>query len=790
MTRLLSRAALLTAAALTTSAALGAQQPAFDFSIRNIMRGPELYGRPPQNVRFSADGQWLYFAWLPAGSDWRETPKPYRVRAVPGSTPERVTDAHMDSVGALVADGPLSPDRKWRAVSARGDLYLVDRARGAARRLTSTLASETDPSWSADGRRVFFTQDGNGYELALDGGLVRQLTDIRPGPRPDTGKTAVGQRGALEAQQRQLLAAVRDQLRRDSIAKAERATRDSLHAATLWLEKGERVSQVAVSPSGRAAMILTTSDPAQPRTTKVPRYVTSTGYTEEIDSRTKVGDDEAGGRVGFVSLPSGTVKWIKPIPGDTTHPADETDLLGWNDAGDAALLFAVSRDFKTRYLHRVDGITGATLLLDSLRDSAWVDGPCFGCGGWYDGGKRVWFVSEADGFAHLWSVAGGGGDRRQLTSGRWEVLGATLTDDRSAFLLHTSEASPFEQHAYEMPVGGGARRRLTTVAGAHAVVVSPDGRWMADVWSAANRPPELYLLPHRDGGDAELARAAGSSPAQLTRSTTAAWRSYPWIAPEIVTIPASDGVMVPARIYRPSDAGRGAKPNGAAVIFVHGAGYLHNVHRWWSSYSREFMFNHFLASQGYVVLDLDYRGSAGYGRDWRTAIYRHMGGRDLQDQVDGSRYLEKQFGISAEHVGLYGGSYGGFITLMALFTEPKHFGAGAALRSVTDWAHYNDGYTGRILNRPQADSIAYRQSSPIWFAEGLEDPLLIAHGMVDTNVHFQDDVRLVQRLIELGKSGWELAVYPVEDHGFVRPDSWADEYRRIFELFQAHLPVR
>jgi dipeptidyl aminopeptidase/acylaminoacyl peptidase len=254
-----------------------------------------------------------------------------------------------------------------------------------------------------------------------------------------------------------------------------------------------------------------------------------------------------------------------------------------------------------------------------------------------------------------------------------------------------------------------------------------------------------------------------------------------------VRIRASDGVQVPARIYRPRDVG--ARPNGAAVIFVHGAGYLHNVHNFWSSYSREYMFHHFLASKGYVVLDIDYRASAGYGRDWRTAIYRWMGGRDLQDHVDGVKYLRKNFGIDPERVGIYGGSYGGFITLMALFTEPKWFGAGAALRSVTDWAHYNHGYTGAILNLPETDTLAYRRSSPIYFAEGLEDPLVMFHGMVDANVQFQDIARLTQRLIELGKRNWYLMPYPVEDHGFTRPDSWADEYQRIFDLFERTIRV-
>ena len=307
-------------------------------------------------------------------------------------------------------------------------------------------------------------------------------------------------------------------------------------------------------------------------------------------------------------------------------------------------------------------------------------------------------------------------------------------------------------------------------------MVSDDGQLIADVYSYVNRPPELYLLRNR----------AGAEMSQLTTSPSAEWLSFPWIVPELVMIPASDGVMVPAHIYRPSDMK--AQSNGAGVIFVHGAGYLHNVGHFWSSYPREYMFHQFLASKGYTVLDLDYRGSDGYGRDWRTAIYRYMGGRDLQDQVDASKYLTKNFGIDPERVGLYGGSSGGFITLMALFTEQKNFGAGAALRSVPDWAHYNQGYTSNILNLPQNDTLAYRRSSPIYFAEGLEDPLVMAHGMVDVNVHFQDIVRLTQRLIELGKTRWELAVYPVEDHAFLRPSSWTDEYRRIFELFERYLP--
>jgi dipeptidyl aminopeptidase/acylaminoacyl peptidase len=328
-------------------------------------------------------------------------------------------------------------------------------------------------------------------------------------------------------------------------------------------------------------------------------------------------------------------------------------------------------------------------------------------------------------------------------------------------------------HFYSLSVGGGTPQRLTSELGNHQIMLSPDETFLADVYSFSNKPWELYVHP----------RQAPRERMALTDSPTSAFKSYAWTEPKLIKIRARDGVDLPARLYVPPKP-HPAKP---AVIFVHGAGYLQNVHRWWSQYSREYMFHHFLMEQGYTVLDVDYRGSAGYGRDWRTAIYRHMGGQDLSDQVDAAAYLVNQHEARPERIGIYGGSYGGFITLMALFTAPKSFGAGAALRPVTDWAHYNHPYTSNILNQPQEDNEAFRRSSPIYFAEGLEDPLLICHGLVDVNVHVQDTLRLIQRLIELRKTSFEVMLYPVEDHAFKEASSWADEYKRIFRLFEQTL---
>jgi len=270
---------------------------------------------------------------------------------------------------------------------------------------------------------------------------------------------------------------------------------------------------------------------------------------------------------------------------------------------------------------------------------------------------------------------------------------------------------------------------------------------------------------------------------QLTTSTKKEFNSYNWRAPEVIQIKASDGKMIYARLYRPVKE----VANGAAVLFVHGAGYLQNAHNYWSTYHREYMFHNLLADEGFMVLDVDYRASEGYGRDYRTAIYRHMGGRDLQDYIDAKNYLVNTHGIDPMRTGIYGGSYGGFITLMAMLTEPEVFKAGAALRSVTDWAHYNHEYTSNILNYPETDPEAYRKSSPIYFADQLKGRLVMLHGMVDDNVQFQDVVRLSQRFIELGKTNWDMAIYPVEAHGFRETYSWVDEYRRILELFTKEL---
>jgi dipeptidyl aminopeptidase/acylaminoacyl peptidase len=785
----------------------------FPLTIRSIMRGSELVGQSPQQVRWTDDSRWVYFRWLPGGEPWHKSRDLYRV-AADGGQPEKLDDDAVDSVAVLIASGDLSPDRSLRVSSVDGDLYVVNRADMSVRRLSETVESEGAARFSADGTEVFFRRGSNLYAVALDGSAIRQLTDIRTGPKPTEDGEAEGQEGFLEAQQLELFEHIRIAREREEQQEELRERQDERRPEPLYLDREELAGSLVPAPTGHyVAVMASRRDGAEQ--TMVPNWITETGYTEELNSRAKVGGEQGRSRIGILEVESGAITWLdvasdrgrkaeESADADTTSAANETSaegagqdstssrrpaglamlrFVGWNDSGTHGLIFAVDQDFKEWRLYAVEAATGQLTLLDSLADEAWVGGPCFGsCLGWYPdadriagSGPRAWYVSEATGYAHLYGVNADGSDREQLTRGEWEVARVTIPESRDGFLLHTREVSPFDLHPYRMEFDGAGRVRMIDGDGRFDATPSPGGGRLAVVHSRSNRPPELFLADNRVGQRrADLDR--------ITVSPTAEWQTFPWIEPEIVRFPAADGAQVPARIYRPGDVG--AEPNGAAVIFVHGAGYTQNVHHGWASYYREYMFHHLLAASGYTVLDIDYRASEGYGRDWRTATYRWMGGKDLSDQVDGAAYVVRQEGVDADRIGIYGGSYGGFMTLMALFTEPDVFAAGAALRSVTDWAHYNHWYTSRILNLPQDDEEAYRRSSPIYFAEGFKGHLLMAHGMIDTNVQISDVVRLAQRLIELGKENWELAVYPVERHSFVEPSSWTDEYRRIYELFE------
>ncbi len=741
-------------------------QGKFLLTIDNIMRGPELYGYPPQNVRWSGDNQRIYFQWKQASDAIDKPPDTWMIPRDSGY-PRKLSDD--DARTAPPVSGDTTRDRKRTVYVRDGDIFLYDFTIDKARQLTRTLDVESAPHFTQDEKRVAFTRGGNLYVMALDGGNIEQMTDIKPAPAvPESKPAPESSQAFLQKQEKELLAAVRDRSRQKDAEEARKKRENP--RKPFELAERQTVKNLELCPSEKCVIAVIAEGPKGDKPENIPNYVTESSYTEEIKGRTNVGDPQERTRVAILDAMTGEAQWADPGLGDR---AVDLDPPLFNEQGTRAAMVARSVDNKDRWIQLLDTASAKTTTLFHEHDDAWLDGPGYDTLGWLRNGDELYFESERDGWDHLYTVSALGGDPKQLTSGKFEVTDVGLSRDGSKFYLITSEAGAPEHQFYSMSVNGGPRTRITTESGGHRVTLSHDEKYLADVYSYVNRPPELYTALN----------AAGTTGVKRTDSPSKDFWDYPWQDPPIVQIPARDGAMIPARVFKPANY----RPGGPAVVFVHGAGYLQNVLKSWSpNYPREYLFHHFLMEHGYMVLDMDYRASAGYGRDWRTAIYRHMGGKDLEDNLDGAKWLIAQ-GADPKRIGIYGGSYGGFITLMAMFTSPDTFAAGAALRPVTDWAHYNHEYTSDILNTPQADQEAYRQSSPIYFAEGLKGALLIAHGMVDTNVFFQDTVRLVERLVELRKENWSVAMYPVENHAFVRPESWADEYKRVFKLFEDNL---
>lgn len=763
-------------------------------TIEQIMQGEQFVGVSPSNVFWAEDGQTIYFDWNPEQLPYKEL---YKI-SLGSSKPEKVSIT--EQLALPNKNGVYNQDQTQKVYSLHGDIYLHTIDSKKTLQITNTIQNEYQPSFSTDGQYIFFRSANNMYRWQLATGSLWQLSDFKKGSAPQKKTIPKAEQWLKDDQN--ILEVLQDRATNKKLQEAYYKAFEAKRPKSIYLE-GWSINDLCISPDGQYIVYGLKKNDSPAKSTAVPDYVTDNGFTKNLSARAKVGHTKAEYKTGIYNIAKDSFYAVETttIPGIYDKPQFLADYHAKEDGAfkkkyevertvllhrpvfsdnSEAVTIVRALDCKDRWIMRLDLETGKLKLLDRQHDEAWIGGPGIsmwtswgGLSGWLKDDLHYWFLSEESGYAHLYTVNVQTGEKQAITQGNWEVTDVKVSKDIEHFYITTSEIDPGERHFYKILTKGGKAEQISTLAGNHKVFLSPNEENLAVLYSSSNQPWELYTMSNQ----------AQAAVQQITHSQTTAFKSYNWREPELVYFKARDGKKVRARLYTPQKK----KKNGAAVIFVHGAGYLQNVHKWWSLYYREYMFHNLLADNGYTVLDIDYRASEGYGRDWRTAIYRHMGGQDLEDQIDGASFLTKEHKIDAQRIGIYGGSYGGFITLMAMFKSPETFKCGAALRSVTDWAHYNHSYTSCILNSPVEDSLAYQRSSPIYHAAGLKGKLLMLHGMTDTNVQFQDVVRLSQRLIELGKDNWELAIFPMEGHGFVEPSSWTDEYKRIFKLFQENL---
>lgn len=763
-----------------------------ELTVRKIMQDPKTWiGTSPSGVFWSEDGKKIYFNWNP---DANPGDSIYYITTSDSRPKKLSTDNRLQLPSRF---GNYNQDKSLKTYIKNGDIFILNIATGIETQVTNTVDRFSSVKFSFDDQYLHYQAGSNLYSWEISSGITGQLTNFKSGKKK-SDKSKAEQNQWIADDEMQMMEVLSE--RKDKADARKKINKQNQPPRAKEIYHGDkRVSGISVSGNKNFIVYTLSSRPKGTTRTIVPNYVTESGYTEDIAARTNVGSALSSREIWIYNIKDDTVyqvetlslPGIKDVPDyyadyDKYKDSDSekakprkvyTNGLWWSEDGTQAIVSITSKDNKDRWIALVNLNDGSVDVIDRQRDEAWIAGPGIGWFsreeiGWMPNNK-VWFQSEESGYSHLYVYDLKSGKKKALTKGKFEVYSPKISKDEKKWYFTANIDHPGVRHFYSMPINGGKITKITTLEGNNNVVMSPDESMLAILYSAANKPWELYQSENKPGAEAK----------KITQSLTKEFQSYSWREPEYITFKARDEAEVHARLYKPENA----QPGGPAVVFVHGAGYLQNAHKWWSSYFHEYMFHNLLVDNGYTVLDIDFRASSGYGRDWRTGIYRHMGGKDLTDQVDGAKYLVESQGVAADKIGIYGGSYGGFITLMALFTEPDVFAAGAALRSVTDWAHYNHSYTSPILNTPVEDSLSYVRSSPIYYAEGLTKPLLICHGMVDTNVHYQDVVRLSQRLIELEKENWEMAVYPVESHGFREPSSWADEYSRILKLFEEHL---
>ncbi len=763
-------------------------KPAFtsDLKMEEIMQGEDWVGYSPSNVQWSLDSKNIYFQWQQDGDSskvWYVT-EPGKAAFRKATIEER---RHLQ-----ISKPSYSQNGRWAVYERQGDIFLWDSKSNKERQLTHTPEREWSPKFINNDTEVAFQRGENLFSLSLNEGKISQISFTTRDAEKKESKLNEHKKWLKD--QQELFDVLQD------IAK-EREQRNTQNEeikieqpTPLFLSQRESVWNITVNNNAKHVFYLVQERANDAGYTEVPNYVTESGYVEELRSRPKVGSEAGKFKLyhqniitdSISSFDTSLLPGIQDLPDYLNdYPERKQKLeenpnnrevtysgLTWNAIGTRAVFAVYSTDNKDRWIVVFNAEANEYKVIDRQRDEAWIAGPGISryanILGWIDS-DRFYFQSEKTGYSHLYIHDVSKETTHALTDGEYEVQSVQLAKDKKHFYITTNKEHPGITHFYKLQISNKQLTPLTHNKGGNEVRLSPDEKWMAILHSTSNQPWELYTQ-----------KTGSKSATQITHSTTDAFQAYDWREPEMVTFKNRYGNTIHARVYAP-DKQHESRP---AVVFVHGAGYLQNVHYWWSTYFREYMFHNMLADLGYTVIDIDYTASAGYGRDHRTGIYRHMGGADLTDQVDGVQYLVDNYNVNPDNVGIYGGSYGGFITLMAMFTEQDVFASGAGLRSVTDWAHYNHGYTSNILNQPYDDPIAYEKSSPINFADGLEGHLLMCHGIIDVNVQFQDIVRLSQRLIELQKDNWELAVYPLEDHGFVHATSWIDEYKRILKLFE------
>jgi dipeptidyl-peptidase 4 len=693
---------------------------------------PNLAGTPPAAPVWSPDGTRLAFLWNDQGYPLLDV----WIVSAQGTAPVKVTD--------IARQFPQSEDP-----GPSKDAALIARVAARGRRGVSEV------TWTPDGTALVFGYRGGLFSIGPNGTGLRALAPP-PGNRygvafsPDGTRMAFLQDGDLWFLNPRNGARVRvTHLGQPAIGTVPGGAFSRLDA---------EISSYRWSPDGRF-IALQINDRTRIHKVLIPDYLGDETRVATV-RRDFPGENDHERFLSILTLDDGQLRRV-PF----TDPFDRRFTgYAWAPDGSRLLVDQSSENVVHRWLSLVD--PRDTSIEEIWHDARPTRTSSHWSSTWRSDGRAIVFVSDKDGRHHVYSLTlGGGNSPKRLTDGGWSVIGesnpavVTVSDKTRTLFFVSNQKGPEERQVYRVPEEGGPITQVTTLPGTHVPYVSPDGRLVAVIRSDDVTPPELYIVE----------TAQGASERRVTKSPTPEFYQYKWVQPRYVTFKSrTDGTQLHGRLLEPANLGR--TKTHAAIL---GPVYPNSVRNRWGDreewrglYST---FQQFLVTErGYVVLQVDVRGSVGHGREFREGILRDFGGIDVEDLHSGAEYLKTLPYVDPARLGIWGSSYGGLMTAMSLFKKPGLYKAGVASAPATNLWHATTGEV-RVARRPETDPEVFEKSSVISYGEDLQDHLLIVHGMQDDIVLFKDSVTLAEKLMMLGKK-FDFAVAPRSVHPWSTTD--------------------
>jgi dipeptidyl-peptidase-4 len=582
--------------------------------------------------------------------------------------------------------------------STGGDVFIIQIDTGKWTQLTKTPVAERDPKLSPDGKSVAFRRDWDLYALDVASKRETRLT---------TGGSDTLRNGGLDWVYPEEL---------------------DLGTAYWWSPDSKSIAYMQFDISHEPIY------PHEDLRGLRPIY--------EPQRYPQAGENNPDVRVGVVSARGGSTRWMDV---DGRHQESLIARVGWTPDSRNVYVVRANRVQDKLDLFLAEAGSGKASRILEESDKYWVnvqEDPVF-----VNGGQQFLWLSERDGFRHIYLYSVNGKQSRQLTQGSWEVTGITSVDEAAGRVYYTaSETSPLERQFYSVGMTGEGKQRLSSGSGTHNIAMGPGGRFYLDTFSSVSSPPRTTV--HASDG-----RELGVYREQNRRLT----EEYEILPTELVSFQTSDGTLLYARLIRP--AGFKAGQKYPAVVLVYGGPDSQGVRNAWMGADLDQV----LASKGFVVWQVDNRGSSGRGHAFESPVFRKLGSTELADQVAGVEYLVSLGFVDRARVGIRGWSYGGFMTLNAMLNAPDVFRAGIAGAPVTDWHNYDTIYTERYMGLPKDNPDGYQSTALPPKAKNLKGKLMIAHNLEDDNVLFQNTAQMVDALERAGQP-FEMQVYTQKTH--------------------------